>query len=424
MNFNEYIESKRLASAKRKIPQEIRERWNTRIVSRSLQTLGRSGGVQYLCDYGKGLAAPKAVHLALMAESEGYPEMAMVFWAKAFELETGKKALAQEYQKGSFSTPPATVFLTADPIKVPVISELPPTLQPGRIVTMQAADAPHERQYYINHPQYWGQPKRDGQRLLVIATKSQIFYQSRSTRLREQPTLEIEQTLLTAAAKLGAFVLDGEIYWRSAVGSEHRTSAQAATANIESNQPKVQPQPIYAIFGALFFKGRNLTSATQVERIDAGIAVGELLLSLSKEFEIVPTARTIEEKFMLVQKQQAENREGEIWVKSNCRYVGGKDARSLPIVRTKYCQEIELVVTKLTPTTAEGRLFGAIEVAKEVDGKLVPIGSVGAGFALSDMHEIIRRHDANPSKVRVKVRTQGLTESGQLWHGRFLEFCC
>lgn len=289
---------------------------------------------------------------------------------------------------------------------------------------MQAVDPPHERQYYVNHPEYWGQPKRDGQRLLAIATKAQTFYQSRSTRLRDQPTLEIEQTLLTAAAKLGTFVLDGEIYWRSAVGSEHRTSAQAATANIESNQPKVQPQPIYAIFGALFFNERNLTSATQVERIDAGVAVGELLLSLSKEFEIVPTARTMEEKLLLVEKQQAEDREGEIWLKSNCRYVGGKDARSLPIVRTKYCQEIELVVTNLTPTTAEGRLFGAIEVAKEVDGFLVPIGSVGAGFALSDMLEIVCRHDANPSKVRIKVRTQGLTESGQLWHGRFLEFCC
>jgi len=145
----------------------------------------------------------------------------------------------------------------------------------------------------------------------------------------------------------------------------------------------VQQKPVYAIFGALFFNGCNLTSATQIERINAGIAVGELLLSLSKEFEIVPTARTMEEKLLLVQKQQAENREGEIWLKSNCRYVGGKDARSLPIVRTKYCQEIELVVTNLTPTTAEGRPFGAIEVAKEVDGKLVPLGSVGAGFALS-----------------------------------------
>jgi len=78
MNFNEYIESKRLASVKKKIPQEIRERWSTRIISRSLQTLGRSGAVQYLFDYGKGLAAPKAVHLALMAELEGYPEMSML----------------------------------------------------------------------------------------------------------------------------------------------------------------------------------------------------------------------------------------------------------------------------------------------------------------------------------------------------------
>jgi len=424
MNFNEYIESKRLASAKRKIPQEIRERWNTRIVSRSLQTLGRSGGVQYLCDYGKGLAAPKAIHLALMAESEGYPDMAMVFWAKAFELETGQKAVEQNYQESKLSTLVPTTSLIADSLKIPTIPELPPTLQPGRIITMQAVDAPHDRQFYIKNPDYWGQSKRDGQRVLAIATKAKIFYQSRSTRLREQPTLDIEQTLLTAAAQLGTFVLDGEIYWRSALGTEHRTSAQAATANIENNHPKVQPQPVYAIFGALFFNGCNLTSATQVERIDAGIAVGELLSSLSKEFEIVPTARTMEEKFLLVQKQQTEDREGEIWVKLSCRYVGGKDARTLPIVRTKYCQEIELVVTKLTPTTAEGRLFGAIEVAKEVDGKLVPLGSVGAGFALADMLEIVRRHDANPSKVRIKVRTQGLTESGQLWHGRFLEFCC
>ncbi len=104
MDFNAYIESKRLASAKKKIPQEIRERWNTRIVTRSLQTLGRSGGVQYLRDYGKGLAAPKAINLALMAESEGYPEMAKVFWAKAFELETGQKAVEQKLSESKLST--------------------------------------------------------------------------------------------------------------------------------------------------------------------------------------------------------------------------------------------------------------------------------------------------------------------------------
>jgi len=423
MNFNEYIESKRVGLAKKKIPQEIRERWMTRIVQRSLQKLGRSGAIQYLADYGKGIAAPKVICFALVAESEGYPEMASGFWAKAFELETGEKALNQEGQVIGSSVSTPMTSLTAAPPKIPDISELPPNLQPGRIVTMQPVDAAHERQYYIDHSDYWGQPKRDGHRLLAIATKSQIFYQSRSTRLRESPTPEIEQALLTAVAQLGTFVLDGEIYWRSAVGSEHRTSAQAATANIESNQPKVQPQPVYAIFSAMFFNGRDLTSATQVERIDAGVAVGEILSNLSKEFEIVPTAKTKEEKLLLVEKQHAEDREGEIWVKSSCRYVGGKDIRTLPIVRTKYCQEIDLVVIELTPTTAERRPFGAIEVAKEVDGFLVPLGLVGAGFALSDMHELVRRHAANPNRVKITVRTQGLTESGQLWHGRFLAFC-
>ncbi len=154
-----------------------------------------------------------------------------------------------------------------------------------------------------------------------------------------------------------------------------------------------------------------------------GVAVGELLSNLSKEFEIVPTAKTKEEKLLLVQKQEIEDREGENWFKSSCRYVGGKDTRTLPIVRTKYCQEVDVVITRLTPTTAEGRPFGAVEVAKEVDGELVPIGSVGAGFALADMLEIVRRYAANPSQVRIKVRTQRLTESGQLWHSRFLEFC-
>lgn len=236
------------------------------------------------------------------------------------------------------------------------------------------------------------------------------------------PTPEVEKALLAVAANLGTFVLDGEFYWCSAVGSEHRTSAQAATTNIEINQPKVQPQPVYSIFSALFFNGRDLTIASQVERVDAGTAIGELLSSILKEFEVIPTARTKEEKLLLVENQRSEDREGEVWTQSNCRYIGGKDTRNSPIVRTKYCQEFDVIITRLTPTTAEGRPFGAIEVAKELNGKLVPLGLVGTGFAFSDMHEIVRRHAVSPGKVKIKVRTQGLTESGQLWHGRFLEF--
>ncbi|MEO1427615.1 MAG: hypothetical protein AAFV71_00850 [Cyanobacteria bacterium J06633_8] len=36
------------------------------------------------------------------------------------------------------------------------IPELPLHLQPGCIQTMQPVDAPRERSYYINSPEYWG----------------------------------------------------------------------------------------------------------------------------------------------------------------------------------------------------------------------------------------------------------------------------
>ncbi len=64
-------------------------------------------------------------------------------------------------------------------MKLGNITELPSHLRPGCIKTMQAVNAPWERSYYINSPEYWGQPKRDGSRLIVIATWDKVYYQSR-----------------------------------------------------------------------------------------------------------------------------------------------------------------------------------------------------------------------------------------------------
>ena len=64
-------------------------------------------------------------------------------------------------------------------MKLDNITELPSHLLPGCIKTMQAVNAPRERSYYINSPEYWGQPKRDGSRLIVIATWDKVYYQSR-----------------------------------------------------------------------------------------------------------------------------------------------------------------------------------------------------------------------------------------------------
>ncbi|MFS8119511.1 MAG: ATP-dependent DNA ligase [Microcoleus sp.] len=425
MDCTEYAEAKRKAA--KKISADIRERWNNRIVQRELHLMGEAGALQYLSDYGRGIGTAKVIGFALCAESEGYPEMAMGFWKRAFELETGEKPIALNTQNNATTAlAPAkksTAAPTTETVNNPVVAELPPNLQPGRIVTMQPVDAPSERSYYIENPDYWGQPKRDGNRVVVIATPDKVYYQSRSTNLRQQPSIAIEQALIETAAKIGTFVLDGELYYKSHSGSEHRTGAQAATVNIESGFPTIQPSAIYAIFKCLFFKQNDLTILAESARIAAGVEIGEMLASLSPAFEIVPTSRTRAEKLLLANQQESEHREGEVWVLHNCRYVGGKDIKKFPMVRTKYCLELDLFIVGLTATKVAGRPFSAIKVAQEIDGKLVPMGTVGTGFSGEEMQEIARRYEVNQKNVKIKVRSQGLTESGKLWHARFLEFC-
>ena len=425
MDCTEYAEAKRKAA--KKISADIRERWNNRIVQRELHLMGEAGAAQYLSDYGRGIGTAKVIGFALCAESEGYPEMAMGFWKRAFELETGEKPIALSTPNNSTTTLAPTKKPTAAPkietVNNPVVAELPPNLQPGRIVTMQPVDAPSDRTYYIENPEYWGQPKRDGNRVVIVATQDKVYYQSRSTNLRQQPSIAIEKALIETAAKIGTFVLDGELYYKSHSGSEHRTGAQAATVNIDSGFPTVQPYAIYAIFKCLFLNGNDLTILAESERITAGVEVGEMLANLSNEFEIVPISRTQSEKSLLAKQQESENREGEVWVLHNSRYIGGKDIKKFPMVRTKYCLEFDLFIVGLTATKVAGRPFSAIKVAQEIDGKLVQMGTVGTGFSGEEMQEIARRYEVDPKSVKIKVRSQGLTESGKLWHARFLEFC-
>lgn len=90
MELTTYIASKRNGA---KPPKSgIVERWNDRVVPNGFDKQGRDGATAYLAKYGKGIAAPKLVELALMAESVGATEMANGFWAKAHELETAPVA--------------------------------------------------------------------------------------------------------------------------------------------------------------------------------------------------------------------------------------------------------------------------------------------------------------------------------------------
>jgi hypothetical protein len=92
--FAEYLETNR----KIKVKAEINDRWKARVLPKGLHQMGQKGAEQYLEEYGQGIMAPKVVQLALKAEMEKCPDMALGFWSKAYELETGSKADPSEYK--------------------------------------------------------------------------------------------------------------------------------------------------------------------------------------------------------------------------------------------------------------------------------------------------------------------------------------
>jgi bifunctional non-homologous end joining protein LigD len=416
--FTRYVEEKR--TTKRKIPTDIVRRWNSRVVPRELHTKGAAGADQYLLDYGRGIKAPKLINLARQAEAENCPDMALEFWRRAYTDETGNPAPA------TMAGSPFPITPTSPPASSPsnqkvTIKGLPETLQPGRIVSMQPVDAPHNRDYYINNDQYWGQPKRDGRRLLIVATPTQAFYQARSTKLQAAPTQKMDHHLINAAKELGSFILDGELYYLDSQGGEHRTGSQAAKINMDIGQPTVPPIVRYAIFKALFALGKDLTNVTEIERIAEGERIGNRLSAQASEiFEVLSTAKSKSEKRELVVRQKNQNREGEVWIRTTSQYLGGKSKRkNPPNVRTKYVKELDVLITELTPSNSS-LPFGSAKVSVKKNGRFIPIGSIGTGFTEKERKEIARLHETNPGTVVITIRFQGWTEYEKVWHGRFI----
>lgn len=414
---------------------DIQSRWTTRVMARGLHKLGQAGAVSYLRDYGRGISEGKVVALAVMAEQEGYLSVAMGFWSAGYTLVTGDiptpaevtAAMAGGEAPDSTSAPvpaPAPRVRSASKPNVPSLAK---HLQPGALITMQPVDASHDRDHYCASPAYVGQPKRDGNRLVVIASADAVFYQSRSLSVKDAPDAAFDAACREVAAANGTFILDGELVFLSAALTEHRTGAQAAEANAESGNPTGTVLCQFSAFKALMLGGRDLTGSTELERISAGEIAVEVLRPVfhrlagwvpSFQIEVVPTAYTQAQKRDLCAKQLAEGREGEVWVHTDALYVGGKNGED--IVRTKYLSETEVVVTGLTPTTVAGRPFGAIEVAEVLaDGSLRPAGSVGTGFSGLDAQDLSERVAASPGQVRITVIHQGWTEKRQFWHARF-----
>jgi hypothetical protein len=419
MNLTDFIAHHR--SVAKKPTADIRSRWSSRILARNLHQQGRAGAQAYLRDYGKGISTAKVIALATMAEGEKCIDMALGFWAKAYELETGLQVEPNATPASMPQLPPVSRGRT------PAFPGLPAYLQPGSIITMQPVDAAGTHDDYIHNPLYCGQPKRDGSRIVVIASPQAVAYQSRSTNIVASPSVSFDSAFRRAAEARGAFVLDGELVFLDASGGEHRTGSQAAQANATNGHPDARVRCRICAFKALFANGRDLTVADEEARIRAA----DLLVSIAQsvlikagvedlDIEQVPTAWTTAQKQALIRKQQAEGREGEVWIRRDVQYLGGKVTNEV-MVRTKYLTETETVIVALTPTTVAGRHFGAIEIAESrPDGAGRPLGRVGTGFSQEDAAEIAILVGRHPEGLRILVRHQGRTENGMLWHARFL----
>jgi bifunctional non-homologous end joining protein LigD len=436
-SLKEFIEANR--ASKKKVSADIIERWQERVIKHGWQNEGEAGALNYLAQYGKSIAAPKCIALARQAESEGCADIAMGFWKKAYELSGGFllepiSATPTGSRNSTIAPAPFRVALAqshgvltqrpAPKASSPDMDGLPPHLQPGKIVTMQPVDAPAgvSRLTYINSDRWIGMPKRDGERCVVIATPNQVWYQSRSMKIRVRPNEVIDAALKEVAFRLGAFVLDAEEVWYDMVGGEHRTGAQAQTANDQRHRPRLAPRPCLCIFKALYTTlDGDLMDAAEETRLVAVEPIFEALKRYEfQHFELVPVARTTAEKAALCLKQEQEEREGEVWIRHDTRYIGGKQRPDKStIIRTKYQIEFTAVITDLTPSTNASLPFGAIAVSRLPD--LKPVGLIGTGFDRQTMHQIAMAHEKAPGSVVIKCRTQRFTEMGQVHHAVFEE---
>jgi len=430
-----------------KVPGDIAERWQSRIVAQGLK--GRMGGGVYMGRYGKGIGVPKLVSLARTCEfhvfdaGQDAAEMADYFWEVAYQMQYGANTIPTADRAAAETQVPKAEGAPVTTVTAPKLlardlpglvadaqdwSCFPPHLRPGALVTMQPVDAAHNRSWYIGHPGYVGQPKRNGKRQVVFATPYAAAYQSRSLALWAEPSPEVTVILKQAADELGSFILDTELFYLDVAGKEHRTGAQAAQANVTLGQPTAATPPKIAVFEALY-DCRDLTEGRMAKRFEHGRMIASILAAYGGAaiFEFLEPAYSAPEKYALAEAQHAEGREGEVWRLLDAPYTGGKLANGRaghmePIVRTKYNIDAVVRVTGFSNTGAVKveRRFAAIQVADALTG--AKLGSVGTGFTVTQQDELLvafAKAEVHGKPLLISVTAAGWTEYDKLEQPRY-----
>jgi bifunctional non-homologous end joining protein LigD len=392
MNITEY----RVSKLDTKVTADIAERWQKRVVTQGLDQRGRVGADQYLDRYGKRIGAKKCVKLAIHAEAMGAQDFASRIWEKAYTAETGQTATLS-----LDGAPMGTKEAVIPTPETPRVDSLPEHLQPGKIATLQPQDLKLELEDYLESDQFAMQRKFDGHRTVAICTPDKVYYQKRSLNLTEAPSEAINDALLKIG-KDGPAIIDGEVYYTDQHNIDHRTAAQAATANVNSHHPEGKVNARYVMFDCLYRNGQDLLGKPFLDRYN-------ILTFVPITSDVLPADTFTDKRTKRGYLEGVRSAEGEgvVFRDIESTYLAGK---SKTAYRYKFLTEHILKVIGLTSTDAEGRLFGAIETE---------LGLVGTGFSQEDQVDIQMAWDDGDFKI--EVVSQGLTENGKLWHPRFVK---
>lgn len=424
---------------------EMLERWNGRIIPQRLTDLGAAGAAIYMGNH-PATGLDKLLRLAQTCHYFGFPDLARGFWTVAYEKQYGCPPPVEPAAPPTLPAADCPAYIPTDGLAdggeeysqaeldllnaeatAQDAANFPDHLQPGCLATMQPVDTDLPPEHFICHRAYVGQPKRDGHRCVVFATPDQVLTQARSYRMGTLPIQELAAALRIVAREQGSFILDGELWWADAgtPPGEHRTGAQAATANAHLGRPDGPVTPVYSIFECLYWQGQDLTEQAMYKRFRAADAAFAALqpnlptswAGRSPVCEYLGRADTEDEKRQLFQTQKRTGREGVIWRDRYTSYRGGKQSAS-GILRQKFPTERVVKVTGFTPKTATKdptRLFGALCVADPETGR--PLGNVGTGFTQAEQRELLTAFEGGD--LFVEVQSQGVTEGGTLWLPRF-----
>ena len=414
MDLQQYIASKK---APRKTPGDIKERWDNRVAVNGWHLLGENGVDAYFrAGYANNISAKKCLAFAFCALAEGATDMANGWFKKAAQLERVTLSDTGNPNNG----PRPTVLPVGRPTETPSRAVhhagFPTDRQPGRFSPMQPEDAAFDQSRYIQDDFYWGQPKLDGNKLIIFATPAEVFYQSREMNLRPTPNEGMDAALKSVANIMGNFVLEGELVYFDANGKEWMTAAEATKSNMKIGEPGRLPVMNYGVF-ACIWRTNDAELQTYGQMVELGERVAQMCRTAGCSIILpVYTARTREQKARLAADQKAHGREGEVWFIPSMPYRSGKNNQD-NFVRTKYLKVLKARVTGFTRPSNPAYAFGAMCI-ESLDGD--DLGNVGTGFTMEERFRLKQMFD-QCGPFEVQIRFQSWTADGKPRHSRYLK---